>query len=406
MKPGVGARLHAANLVGRVLDEGAHSNVLLDHMRDVPESLRARVHRLTMDTLRWLPHTEPAIAAASSRRLDDLDPMVRSVLRVAATELALGRDPHGVVDSSVEAVREGGVRAAAGFVNAVLRSLVRSGEPVAVSPSDQGAAGASVPAWIRDALVAQWGAQAADAFLLASLEPPPIGVRWRGGADLRGVPVTGVPGTSYVDARSDVPDPSGGTVMDPSSAAVARAVEAGPGMSVLDLAAAPGNKTIALWDQMEGVGDLVAADRHARRARSAARRLRRLGVGAMWVVTDGSHPPFAGGTFDRILIDAPCSGLGTLRRRPEIKLTLDPEAPSRLGRTQRDLLEAGVELLAPGGRLVYAVCTVFAEETVDVVAGFDGRPPAGLTGWEWGGGTLLAPHLTSTDGMFISVIER
>ena len=177
-------------------------------------------------------------------------------------------------------------------------------------------------------------------------------------------------------------------------------------MRVLDVAAAPGGKTAALWDAMRGSGVLVAADVNAARLEMARRRLTRMAIAPHWVVADGTAPPFAPATFDVILLDAPCSGLGTLRRRPEIRHRLEPSDPGRLGGLQKALIEASLPLLVPGGRLVYAVCTVFAEETTDVVAEYDARPPTNLPGRVLGPGVLLAPHTTGTDGMFVSILSR
>jgi 16S rRNA (cytosine967-C5)-methyltransferase len=125
-----------------------------------------------------------------------------------------------------------------------------------------------------------------------------------------------------------------------------------------------------------------------------------------WVLADAEHPPFGRQTFDKVLLDAPCTGLGTLRRRPEIRHRLDPEAPRAYGSLQRTLLERALDLVLPGGRLVYSVCTVFPEETTEVVAGLGGRAPSGLEGTPLGDGVLLAPHITGTDGMYISVFDR
>ena len=121
---------------------------------------------------------------------------------------------------------------------------------------------------------------------------------------------------------------------------------------------------------------------------------------------DAQKPPFRARTFDKVLIDAPCTGLGTLRRRPEIRHKLAPDAPQAYGALQRDMLKKALEIVRPGGRLVYSVCTVFPEETIDVVAGLGGRAPEGLVGISLGDGALLAPHITGTDAMFISVFDR
>ena len=198
-----------------------------------------------------------------------------------------------------------------------------------------------------------------------------------------------------------------GTVdlIDPASTAVGLALAPEPGQRVLDMAAAPGGKTAHLWDLMGGDGLLIAADRNERRLASARRRLGAMGVGAGFVVMDGRAPAVRSASFDRVLLDAPCTWLGTLRRRPEIRQRLDPESPRRLAPVQHHLLDEALALVAPGGRLVYSVCTVFPEETIEIVAERDARPPEGLPGEPWGKGWLLAPHTSGTDGMFIAVIE-
>jgi 16S rRNA (cytosine967-C5)-methyltransferase len=125
-----------------------------------------------------------------------------------------------------------------------------------------------------------------------------------------------------------------------------------------------------------------------------------------WVIGDALQPPFARGSFDRVLLDAPCTGLGTLRRRPEIRHRLDADSAANAGRVQRRMLEAAISLVRPGGRLVYSVCTITPDETVGVVAGIGSRSPESLPGSPLEGGLLLAPHVTGSDGMFIAVVDR
>ncbi len=155
---------------------------------------------------------------------------------------------------------------------------------------------------------------------------------------------------------------------------------------------------------MEGKGRLIALDRHPRRVATARRRLAKADVHLPWVVADARRPPLMRGRFDRVLLDAPCTGLGTLRRRPEIRHRLTADQPSEAGRRQREMIEAALALLKPDGLLVYSVCTVFPEETTQAIAGLAARPPEDLPGRREGAGWLLAPHLTSSDGMFISLI--
>jgi 16S rRNA (cytosine967-C5)-methyltransferase len=254
------------------------------------------------------------------------------------------------------------------------------------------AEGLELPDWLLDDLAGEWGPEEVRDFVVASSrEPERVARSRRDGV----VGFAGVKGAVSIDPGEL---PAGMVIQDAASIAVGNAVEAAPGMKVLDLAAAPGGKTLHLLDQVGEEGTVVAVDRHARRVRAAARRA----PGAHWVRADGEHPPFGPHVFDRVLLDAPCSGLGTLRRRPEIRLRVDEAMVGALGDAQRRLLSAALELVADGGRLVYSVCTVTPEETVAVVEGL-GMHPAEGPGRVWGDGLLMAPHLTGTDGMFISV---
>jgi 16S rRNA (cytosine967-C5)-methyltransferase len=189
-------------------------------------------------------------------------------------------------------------------------------------------------------------------------------------------------------------------LQDSSSVAVGHAVQARPGDFVADLAAAPGGKTMHLIDQT-GDGRVVALDSSLRRVMRASRRAPE----AFWMVGDAVSPPFKSAIFDRVLLDAPCSGFGTLRRRPEIRHRVTRARVEELAGLQQRMLAAALGLVKPGGRVVYSVCTVVPAETIEVVRRFGASPPEGLPGRIWGGGLLLAPHLTGTDGMFIAVIE-
>ncbi|HHC07129.1 MAG TPA: hypothetical protein ENK55_00205 [Actinobacteria bacterium] len=406
MTAGLEERRLAAKIVRRVLDEGAYSNVLLRReLEGLDPRSRGFSHRLVLTTIRMLLRIDRALAAAADRPIASLDPEVRALLRVAAAELLfLGTPSRAAVHVAVTAAKLERPRAA-GFVNAVLRRVAAEGEP----PLPRGRAGTALalgfPEWILDRLVAQWGEDEAVAFLEASNTEAPLVVRLRPGAPRIGEPVPGVPdavGVSRTELDALAADAY--VVADAASIAVGHAVGVRAGERLVDLAAAPGGKALHLWDAAGGTAFVVAMDRHARRAASGRRRTRRLGAGVRWVVGDARRPPFRPGTLDRVLLDAPCTGLGTLRRRPEIRHRLEPSAPRRLGRLQREMLEAALELGAR--RLVYSVCTVFAEETVDVVADLGFEPPEGLPGRTWGDGRLLAPHLGETDGMFVAVFSR
>jgi 16S rRNA (cytosine967-C5)-methyltransferase len=403
MKPGVSQRVVAARSLHRVTDEGAYSNVIV---RTLPAGLdaaqRAAVHHSILATLRNLIRWDVAVEHATRRPVDEIDPMVRAVLRIMAQELlGDGHAAHGVVDSSVEAIRELGHGRAAGLVNAAGRVL--AGSEVPVRPGD-GGFDFGIPQWMFDRIVAARGVKQAKAFFAASNRPVDVGIRIRPGHRMPpgAQPVDGIPGAAYTSS-AEVPD--GVDRIDPASTAVAVAVGAGPGMAVVDLAAAPGGKTAALWDAMGGDGRLVAVDVHEGRVERMRTRLASMQVGADVVCADARDTGLASGEWDRVLLDAPCTGIGTLRRRPEIRHRLTPKDPAALGALQRELLAAGLRLVRPGGLLVYSVCTLFPEETIDVVDPLPARPPDGLPGVTWGRGRLLGPDTTGTDGMFVSVID-
>jgi len=406
VKRGVETRVVAADLLTRILDEGAYSNVVIrTGTRDLQPRDAAFVQVLVYTAIRYLLRIDRTIETYARR---DVDATVLPVLRIAVGEILFtDGDDYAAVDSAVEATRAVGAPRASGFVNGLLRTVVRRGEPALPGGDEGEALRYGVAPWLYRNLVDTYGEDATGRFLAASNEAARVGVRVRGD-DAPGTPADGIAGAYLLDDvaehRRAIAD-GDLAVADPSSTAVALALAPQPGDHVLDLAAAPGGKTLHLWDLMEGDGLLVAMDVHMRRAATARRRLERLGADVHWVIGDAATPPFAPASFDRILLDAPCTGLGTLRRRPEIRHRLRPGSAAASADTQRRMLEAAVTLLRPGGRLVYSVCTITPEETVGVVAGTGATPPDGLPGTELGGGILLAPHLTGSDGMFIAVID-
>ena len=407
MKPGVAVRVAAADVVKRITDEGAYSNVILRAAGE-PFDVRDRksFEHLVRVTIRYLLPIDRALDAALNRPLDDLDPAVRAVLRVGGAELIVDRtEPYAVVDSAVEAARAAGAGRASGFINGVLRSVSRTIEQAGEGQGFDPDRDFGIPRWMYRQVSAALPGEAGDEFFAASNAAMGIGVRYR--LEPLENDAVGVRGAAYLDADLAMQLKREGTVdlIDPASTAVGLALAPEPGQRVLDMAAAPGGKTAHLWDLMGGDGFLVAADRNGRRLASARRRLTAMDVDARFVAMDGRAPALRSASFDRVLLDAPCTGLGTLRRRPEIRQRLDPDSPHRLAPVQHNLLDEALALLAPGGRLVYSVCTVFPEETIDIVADREAHPPIGLPGEPWGKGWLLAPHTSGTDGMFIAVID-
>ena len=382
----------AASAVGRVLRSGAWSNVVSRTEAATHGADTATVQGLVFAVLRNRPLIDSAIEAVASRPLQKIDKGVVDLLRVGTAELVAARTPTPlVVDGVVHAVRRISSRAA-GFANAVMRA-VAADPPVPSTATDIG-----IPPFVDAALRHVLPAEEVDALWAASQLPAPVGLRSDEpvvGAE----PVPGIPGAWLWE---DGVPPQGVPIQDPASVAVGNTMRVPPNARLLDMAAAPGGKTRHLVDRLAGTGLVVAMDSHRRRVRDASRSV----AGARWLVADGRFPPFGEPSFDGVLVDAPCTGLGTLRRRPELRERVTPEAMAGLAVIQRQMLDQALRVVRPGGRVVYSVCTVTPAETIDVVAGLGGVAPDGLPGVAFGDGWLLAPHLGATDGMFITIFDR
>jgi 16S rRNA (cytosine967-C5)-methyltransferase len=405
----LGARPTAARVLDRILRGGAYSNVLLAATATEPSSDHAHFQRLVFTALRHLPVIDATLTSASNRPLGSVDPLVLAVLRVASAELlVLGTDAHAAVNEAVDSSRILRRGHAAGFVNGVLRD-VSTRRPVTDGLED--AFPEPFLSMLRDSLGSEsaLGRSWCDQFLRASNGPARVGLRFRDGR----FPDAPIPNTAYGPAgesgRNAVDDPVV-QVIDPASSAAALAVGAGEGDRVADLAAAPGGKSLVLADAVGHGGSVIAVDIHPRRVRDASRRTAvrtgSKGGPIRWVVADAAASPLRPSTLDHVLLDAPCTGLGTLRRRPEIRFRVSGDAPDRYGRLQRTLVEKTLPLVRPGGRFVYSVCTVTSQETAAVVRGLGFHPPEGLPGRIVGDGLLLSPNDTNTDGMFIAVSDR
>ena len=399
MKDGTLVRSTAATTLDRIVRTGAYSNIVV-HVTDLTEHDRSAHQSLVFDALRWMIPVDSAISEASSRPIDQIDPKVLSVLRIAATELLVqDHSAHGVVDGAVDAVAVVGVPRAKGYVNAVARSLAAS-QRASLGSAD------AFPPWMKDRLAGTF--PDVDGLLAALNEPARPGLRARSGQNLDAIPVHGVPHAYYASDSTDmdVLSTSGAVdIIDPASSAVAAALCVQPDDIVGDLTAAPGGKTRALADRITGAGWVAASDRHRSRLTKAIRRSADIDQ-IHWLRMDATSPAFRAASFDRVLLDAPCTGLGTVRRRPEIRHRITADSPSRYGAIQRTMLGHALNLVKPGGRLVYSVCTLFPEETTDVVAGLGGRPPDMTVGDILGDGRMLTPLNAGTDGMFIVVFDR
>ncbi len=416
------------------IEHGAFAHILVPELlrrSDLEPRDRAFVTELVYGTVRMQRALDALLASLSSRPLDGLDDDVRAGLRLGAFQLLEGMPAHAAVGETVGVVQE----RARGFVNGVLRSLARSGPPWDLPDGDDTTSigvRTSHPDWIVQTFVDELGRDDALATLALDNERPVVSLRVNplrtnpddAAAELRasGVevePGTVGPGSLLVRHTGDLgalPLVREGRAspQDQASQAVVAALDPQPGERVLDIASAPGGKAMAAAERMHDNGLVVAGDVNAARVRALARATAR---GAQTcvapLVADGRRPPFAAEQFDRVLLDAPCSGLGVLRRRPDARWRVQPRDVRALAELQRELLVAAARMVRPGGRLVYSVCTITNIETVGVDAFAQWELPELVAldppGAPWrrhGRGALLVPSAARTDGMFVLVLER
>ena len=363
------ARHVAFAALRRIEGDGAYANLVLRHelgRSGLSERDRRFVTELVYGTTRRRRSCDYLVDRFISR---PVDAPARTALRMGAYQLAFaGVAPHAAVSETVSVAP----RAARGFVNAVLRK-------VASAPVEWPDTGTelSYPDWILDRLIADLGR--ADA--IAALE--------------------------HMNERATVTERPDGYVQDRASQWVATLVDSAPGLHVVDLCAAPGGKATAL------AGTVVAGDVSEGRVRLIAENADAIDGDLSFYVGDGRRPPLRPSSFDRVLVDAPCSGLGALRRRPDARWRIDESAVERLAALQRELVSAAVPLLAPGGMLVYSVCTLTASESIAIdehVARahpeLEPAPAPGAPWRPWGRGALLLPHDADTDGMAVLRLRR
>ena len=335
----------------------------------------ALTEELVLGVLRWQGELDAVVAAASGRRLEALDPEVRLALRLGVYQLrCLDRVPaHAAVSESVDIVKRARKASAAGFVNAVLRKAAR-GIPGAPPRPER-----CVPEWMLGRWRARYGARA-EALALATLERPHtylrLNLRFDPEETVRLLAAEGVEtvATELAGCRRVLAGAVQDTqcfregrlrIQDLGSQRVAPLLDLQPWHRFLDVCAAPGGKTFqALEARGEGSGLALAADVSPARL-AVMRRLATVPVAL--VALNATRPlPFSG-LFDRILVDAPCSGTGTLARNPEIKWRLRPADLADLAARQQTILRYSLAALAPGGRLVYSTCSLEPEENEQVV---------------------------------------
>ena len=436
------ARRCAYSVVRRTFERGAYTDRALE-----AESRRygldgrdaALATRLAYGTVQRRATLDHLISRLAGRSVEALDAATRAALRLGAFELCfLDRSaPHAAVGEAVELAKAGG-RGGHRLVNAVLRRVAREGRSqIEALPDDRPEAAAlkhSHPEWVARLWWDALGRKHAVALMAAGNQPAETAVRANAllatadqvrarleAEQVRARPAPGLPEGLVLDGRLDLRASrlfAQGLVMAQSRASmlVSRALGPRPGERVLDLCAAPGAKTTHLAALMSNRGEVVAVELRPARARALAANCRRMGATCVTVRTGDAREDH-GSDFDRVLVDAPCSGLGTLRSRPDLRWRARPDALPQLARLQSEVLAAAVRALRPGGVLVYSTCTISpAENELAVDALLAAHPELAADGLQsdyplWKHPTvaehlLLLPHRDGTDGFFIARLRK
>jgi 16S rRNA (cytosine967-C5)-methyltransferase len=438
------ARRAAFGVLRRVEEEGAFAAPLLANLSPgLSAEDRGLAYELTLGVLRRQLWLDRVVEHFSGRKAGKLDAPVRLALRMGLFQLRfLARVPaHAAVNESVQLARAEGFRSAASFVNAVLRRATREPDfdPAAgiEDPLERIAIATSHPPKLIRRWAAAFGAEEAAGFADANNDPAPAAFRVNTlksdpeslveklrAEGLSLTPSRVAPGAWRVEGGAGAGAllrglASEGLVymQDEASQLVAHVLGAAPGERVLDACAAPGSKTTHLAALAEGRALVVAGDLHEHRLRVVAETCARLGVeGVSLAALDAEAAlPFAAETFDRVLVDAPCTGTGTLRHNPEIRWRLSPENFRELPAVQGRILAEAARVLRRGGRLVYSTCSVEREENEEVVAAFlRSHPdfkqveaaPAPSHILLPDGAARTWPHRDDVDGFYVAALEK
>lgn len=429
-------RAIAARALARVLaGQGSLQDVLpaadqaLTDRRD-----RAQLRVILYASLRSIYRRQAALALLMEKPLQARAAPVEALLLIGLTELEEGIDAaYAVVDASVDAARALGWGALSGLVNAVLRNALRQGAALYQRLPDSESLRCNHPDWLIERLHTDWPSEAA-AILLANNCAAPLWLRVnrrRCGRDqLRArLSAAGIEATAHPQLANAVQVPVAGavtdlpgwnegwiSVQDASAQLAVELLELQPGLRVLDACAAPGGKLAHIAEREPELARLLGVDFDGKRLERTRQGMRRLGLQPTLKQGDATQPETwcQGERFDRILIDAPCSGTGVIRRHPDIRLLRRASDIATLCQQQARLLDHLWPLLAAGARLVYATCSVLKDENENQIAAFvartaDARVAAVLPSWfgsdrRWGRQNF--PGQGDADGFFYAVLER
>jgi 16S rRNA (cytosine967-C5)-methyltransferase len=423
------ARAVAYRVVRRVFEQDAFADRALHaEARGLSGRDRALATALAYGTIQRRLTLDHVTTELTGRPLHRLEAPVLAALRLGLQQLLFmdGIAAHAAVHDSVELVKAQS-RSGSALVNAVLRRAAREGRGIVDALSDttpaQAALRHSIPGWLAELWFTELGAARARSLMPAVNRPAESAIRVN--PLVAGAAEVGAALTEAGVAHRPAPELAEGIVLDGpwdahgsplwaagavmpqsrGSMTVARVLDPQPGERVLDLCAAPGAKTTHLGALMGASGTLIAVERHPGRAAALQRTLQRMHVPGRVLVADAARLPDGEALdlpFDRVLLDPPCSGLGTLASRPDLRWRTSPQRIRELSGLQAQLLDAAAGRTRAGGQVVYSVCTISRAESDAVIDAFLARTP----GWSAAPPRRLAPDTDATDGFYICRLQR
>jgi len=425
-------RAMAAGVISDVMQGDSLTEALPRRQEKVSESDRAFLQELSYGVCRWYFRLEFLADRLLAKPLKPRERKMKALILIGLYQLLYSRVPaHAAIGATAGAAGVLGRPWATGLVNAVLRRFQREGDALLQQAMEVPPARYSQSAWFVEAVERAWPQQA-RAIFEGLLERPPFTLRVdlqrttladyaaklaRFGITAR--PVKGVPSALILDKAVPVtrlPGFSAGvvSVQDAGAQLAAYLMALQPGMHVLDADAAPGGKTGHLLERSKEL-KLVALDADERRLQRVAENLRRLGRAAQLVTGDAAHPAgkWARPRYDRILADVPCTATGVMRRHPDIRLLRRVEDVETVALRQREIVDALWQLLRPGGKLLYATCSVLPQENEGQVEAFLARHEdaevailPSQRGIVTAHGLQLLPVDRETDGFYYSLLEK
>jgi len=442
------ARETALKILYEINEKGAYSNIALNKYlssHELSERDRAFITELVYGVVKWKLTLDRTVAACSDIKMERLSPWIKNILRIGTYQLLFLTKvpPSAAVNESVKLARRYGHNASAGYVNAVLRNIAGGGgkdivPDRAVDPVGYLSVRYSYPKWIADKFMELFGEEFAESLLEAGNRVPDLTVRantLKTSAEglvnaLKNEGVEASPGRYVSDAviiKSQVSVTRlkafrNGLfqVQDESSMLPAAVLAPQPGEKVLDACSAPGGKATHMAQMMQNKGLITAMDIHEHKLKLIEDAAGRLGTDIIRTeLHDAAIPvPQHEGAYDRVLLDAPCSGLGIIRRKPDIKWARDNRDIGSITGLQRRLIDSVSKAVKPGGVMVYSTCTLLPEENECIVRDFLNNNdefyedditaylPPGLAKHARGGMIQVYPNRDGIDGFFVARLAR